>query len=171
MGLFKSKKDKSNERQVITSKKVYNLKSNGKYEIVLEGKFISITAKGIMNSINKGFTGTKKICLDNVTGVQYKKPGLTNGYLQIILMGSLEAKGGVFNAVQDENTISFAKKDNEQILEIKGYIENYIENKNNYRSQNISSDADELMKFKKLLDMGAITEEEYENKKEQILKL
>lgn len=63
MGLFKSKKDKSNERQVITSKKVYNLKSNGKYEIVLEGKFISITAKGIMNSINKGFTGTKKICL------------------------------------------------------------------------------------------------------------
>ncbi|MDU6535082.1 MAG: SHOCT domain-containing protein [Intestinibacter bartlettii] len=27
------------------------------------------------------------------------------------------------------------------------------------------------MKFKKLLDMGAITEEEYENKKEQILKL
>ncbi|MEW3513823.1 SHOCT domain-containing protein, partial [Clostridium butyricum] len=64
-----------------------------------------------------------------------------------------------------------AKKDNEQILEIKGYIENYIENKNNYRSQNTSSDADELMKFKKLLDMGAITEEEYENKKEQILKL
>ena len=171
MGLFKSKKDKSNERQVITSKKVYNLKSNGKYEIVLEGKFISITAKGIMNSINKGFTGTKKICLDNVTVVHYKKPGLTTGYLQIILMGSQEAKGGVFNAVQDENTISFAKKDNEQILEIKGYIENYIENKNNYRSQNTSSDADELMKFKKLLDMGAITEEEYENKKEQILKL
>ena len=51
MGLFKSKKDKSSKKQVVSSKKVYNLKSNGKYEIVLEGKFISITAKGIMNSI------------------------------------------------------------------------------------------------------------------------
>lgn len=169
MGLFKSKKDKSGKKQVVSSKKVYNLKSNGKYEIVLEGKFISITAKGIMNSINKGFTGTKKICLDNVTGVQYKKPGLTTGYLQIILMGSQEAKGGVFNAVQDENTISFAKKETEQILEIKGYIENYIENKNKYNESQFGG-ADELLKYKKLLDMGAITQEEYENKKEQILK-
>lgn len=35
----------------------------------------------------------------------------------------------------------------------------------------ITSEADELAKFKKLLDEGAITEEEYQAKKKQILKL
>lgn len=176
MGLFrnkksekKSKKEVKNQKVSSSNKKVYNLKSNGKYEVVLEDNFISITAKGFMNSINKGLTGTKKICLDNVSGVQYKKPGLTTGYLQIIVIGSQEAKGGVFNAVQDENTISFDKKEINQILEIKEYIENYISNKN--RPVQVSSDADELLKYKELLDMGAITEEEFEAKKKQILGL
>ncbi|OUO70412.1 hypothetical protein B5F64_06265 [Thomasclavelia spiroformis] len=31
--------------------------------------------------------------------------------------------------------------------------------------------ADEILKFKKLLDMGAITEEEYNKKKEELLNL
>ena len=39
MGLFKSKKDKSNERQVITSKKVYNLKQES---FLLRGRRISV---------------------------------------------------------------------------------------------------------------------------------
>lgn len=179
MGLFKGKKEEkkskknAKNKEVVnnSNRKVYNLKSNGKYEIILEDNFISITAKGFMNSVNKGLTGTKKICLDNVSAVQYKPSGLTTGYLQIILIGSQEVKGGVGKAVKDENTILFTKKETEQILEIKEYIENYISNKNNNSNQNTPSAADELMKFKKLLDMGAITEEEYENKKEQILKL
>lgn len=42
---------------------------------------------------------------------------------------------------------------------------------NETTTQPDSSDADELLKFKQLLDMGAITEEEFETKKKQILGL
>ena len=43
--------------------------------------------------------------------------------------------------------------------------------KNNSILQPVNSDADEIKKFKELLDQGAITEEEYEAKKKQILGL
>lgn len=36
---------------------------------------------------------------------------------------------------------------------------------------NIASSADELLKFKQLLDMGAITQEEFDVKKKQLLGL
>ena len=170
MGLFRKKEKIENKSNVyVDSKRVYNLKSNGKYEIVLEGNFISITTKGAMNAINKGLVGTKNICLDNVTGVQYKAPGFTTGYLQILLTGSLEVKGGVSAAVKDENSILFTKKEEYQVLEIKKYIENYIQNRNKSVAVTQVSGADELLKYKELLDMGAITQEEFNLKKKQIL--
>lgn len=169
MGLF----GRGKEKEIINDgSKVYNLKSNGKYEVVLKDNTISITSKGALNAINKGLVGTKKICLDNVTAVQYKEPGLTTGYLQIVLMGSQEVKGGVFKSVKDENTILFNKKEKNEILEIKDYIENYIYGKNKKQDniQNISV-ADELLKFKQLLDMGAITQEEFDAKKNEIISI
>ena len=42
-------------------------------------------------------------------------------------------------------------------------------NKNS--EQNLNSVADEIKKFKDLLDMGAITEEEYKKKKKELLNL
>lgn len=167
MGLFKSKKQVEVKKEGI---KTYELKSNGKYKIELENNFISITPSGMMNMMNKGIIGTKKICLDNVSGVQYKSPGLTTGYIQFVLIGSQENKGGVMGAVKDENTILFNKKEENIVLEIKDYVENYIFDKstNKAKSNNISA-ADEILKFKSLLDLGAITEEEYEEKKKSLL--
>ena len=51
--------------------------------------------------------------------------------------------------------------------DLKKYIMNLISNKSNYDL----SMADELAKYKKLLDNGAITEEEYKKKKEKLLDL
>lgn len=169
MGLF----GKNREKEVINDgSKVYNLKSNGKYEVVLKENTISITSKGALNAINKGLVGTKRICLDNVTAVQYKEPGLTTGYLQIVLIGSQEVKGGVSKAVKDENSILFNKKEKNEILEIKDYIESYIYNKNKKQDnvQSISV-ADEILKFKQLLDMGAITQEEFDIKKKELISI
>lgn len=55
------------------------------------------------------------------------------------------------------------------MLEIKKYIENYIQNRNKSVAVTQVSGADELLKYKELLDMGAITQEEFNLKKKQIL--
>jgi len=43
----------------------------------------------------------KSIPIRSIGAVQWKQPGLTNGYLQIAYSGSGEQKGGVFQAASD----------------------------------------------------------------------
>ena len=48
-------------------------------------------------------------------------------------------------------------------------IQKISEYKNVEKKSNKISDADEILKFKKLLDEGIITQEEFEKKKKQLL--
>lgn len=149
---------------------IIHLKSNGKFDVTIHGNFLKVEPRGFANAINKGLTGEKTYDLNNVSGVQYKKPGMTTGYLQIILIGGRDAHGGVLGAVKDENSITFSKKEDHLILQIKEYIENYIHSRS-VSSTPAASGLDEIRKLKELLDIGAITQEEFEAKKSQLLKL
>lgn len=74
-----------------------------------------------------------------------------------------------------ENSFSWASiKKNEKMKEVADYINkqiNLYKNQKNNSSANISSNADELKKFKELLDNGTITQEEFNEKKKQLLNL
>jgi hypothetical protein len=124
--------------------------------------------------------GEKEIRLSSITGIQLKKPGITAGYIQFSFSGSSEQKGrSVFDAAKDENTIMCNSKSQfEGFLEAKRLIEEYLDSNNANNNSNSSapfvepkSDADEIRKFKQLLDEGIITEEEFMAKKKQILGL
>lgn len=162
----KGKKFLNNGKAVILT-----LKSNGKYTIEVDSQSVKITQHGFMNAINRGLSGTKMYPFNNLTAIQYKAPGFTTGYLQFILMGSQETKSGVSGAVKDENSILFSKKELSLILELKEYVEWKIANKDSVpqTSSSVLSDADELLKFKSLLEQGIITRDEFEIKKKQIL--
>ena len=101
-----------------------HLKSNGKFNVTIHDNFLTVEPRGFTNAVNKGLIGQKTYDLNNVSGVQYKKPGFTTGYLQIVLIGGRDARNGVSGAVKDENSITFSKKEDHLILEIKEYIEN-----------------------------------------------
>ena len=149
-------------------KVVLNLKSNGKYVITVTQDYITILQKGVMNALNRGFTGEKTFMFKNMSGVQYKSPGITTGYLQLILIGSRESKGGVTGAVKDENTILFSKKENSLILELKEFIEYKMTHSDN-TPQHSNSELDEIRKLKELFDEGIISRDEFEIKKKQLL--
>ena len=146
-----------------------HLKSNGKFNVTIHDNFLTVEPRGFANAVNKGLIGQKTYDLNNVSGVQYKKPGFTTGYLQIVLIGGRDARNGVTGAVKDENSITFSKKEDHLILEIKEYIEKYIHERSSGVST--SSNLDEIKKLKDLLDIGAITNEEFETKKSQLLNL
>ena len=154
---------RSGTKEVIGNITKYYFRSNGKYEVEINSNLITITNKGAQNFINKGAVGTKTIKIENITGVQFKEWGNLTGYIQFILMGQ-EVKGGALAAVQDENTITFSTRTEEGwAREIKEYIESYSPNTNNI------SAADEILKYKNLLDLGAITQEEFDCKKKELL--
>jgi len=82
----------------------------------------------------------------------------------------LESKKGLFDATQDENTVIFSKKNNELVDQIKSKIEELISRQHTGYINQLSP-ADEIRKYKELLDDGLITQEEFEKKKKQLLGL
>ncbi|EKO1912189.1 SHOCT domain-containing protein [Clostridium botulinum] len=138
---------------------------NGQLELY-EDKVI-IKRKGILAKLSQGFTkGDKTIYLRQIAGIDLKPGGnLVNGYIQFTLPGGNEKTKGAFEATQDENSIMFLKKYNDVAMQIKQKIEELQQQGHNP----ITSGADELRKYKELMDDGIITEDEFNKKKKELL--
>lgn len=147
-------------------------------QICLTEKGIIIGREGgIGNKLVVGFTkGEKFLPYRNITGVQFKEPGMTVGYIQFTVPGGIESRGGAFDAVSDENTVTFSTSN----LEIFRKIRDIVEERQGLGTAPIpqppapqtppqSSIADELTKLAALKRDGAITEEEFMQLKKDIL--
>lgn len=164
-----SKRTESNDDNV-----KYVLKGANGQLYVYENK-IEITRKGVLAFAHQGLKGVKTIPISEIKSIQVKKSGMVQGYIQFGISGSIENQGGYQAANNDENTVTFFNASCNQIaLNIKSYIEDIIVNKPNSQNtiiQQSYSGADELKKYKDLLDDGVISQEEFDAKKKQILGL
>lgn len=139
-------------------------------EVELHEDKIVIKRKGLTNTILHGFKGDKSIPISMITSIQFKEPGfLTAGYIQFGIQGGIESRGGIYDAVKDENSITFIKKTKKDFIELKEYIENKIMSREKQRYSATGNNLDELEKLSDLLNKHIITEEEFAAKKKQIL--
>ena len=140
---------------------------------IYENKVI-IERGGALGFLTQGLAGAKTIPMDSIMSIQFKEGNMwTNGFIQFGIMGGQEAHGGGLNATQDENTVMIKAATNDDARAIKDYVEGIILNrsKNNGTIVQQASPAEELKKFKELLDMGVISQAEFDAKKKQILGL
>ena len=145
----------------------FEVKVPNKVHISIDDTAITITRKGFI-SFGSGVRGEKTIPLSHITAVQLKKPGVTHGYLQFSINGSSEAKGTAIELMKDENTIVFAGKHLDDMLELKHLIET-SQAPNSQASASTPSEASQIKEFKSLLDEGILTQEEFYQKKKQLL--
>lgn len=154
-------KKRSGSKMVVGNKMIYEFRSSCKYDVIIEDNLIKIENK---SSLLKNDVEVKIIKVESVQGVKFKEWGTFDGYIKFVVKGDLNIAidGNTFR-IEDDNKLMFASKVEENWAnEIKEYIENY--------SRKISfSPADEILKYKNLLDQGAISNSEYENKKKQLL--
>lgn len=153
---------------------IFSSLQGGKCIVTLESDRITIKRKGFLAFCNYGLKGEKVIFLKNISGIQLKEAKITVGYLQFLIIGSQESKGGLHSAMKDENTIVFGggfndKEMNENAKEIKSYIENYLLNINQPNFTTTPDKYEQLTKIKRLLDDGVLSQEEFENEKRKIL--
>ena len=146
-----------------------------KHIVVYEDKIV-LTAKGSLRT-NIEY-GEKTIYYEDCTGIQFRKAStMMAGYLQIETasgLGMTDNKAFYSNNYGSENSITFRKVQNDLMEEIAEYIKKQIEGaKRSKHTQTVVSlsSADEIKKFKELLDSGVITQEEFEAKKKQLLGL
>jgi len=132
---------------------------------------IRIKRKGGMAFLLHGLKGDKEIFLNQISSIQLKKAGIAlNGYIQFAFIGGREAKGGIWQATSDENTIMFKKDTQEDFIKIKNTIEQQIyQFQNQDKNDKTILGINDLEKLAKLRDEGIITEEEFKTKKRQIL--
>ena len=144
---------------------------NGQIELFMD-KLI-IKRAGFFAVFNHGFTkGEKTIYLRQITGIQLKLAGLLVGYIQFTLPGGIESKRGVWDATNDENTVTFYPALNNTATQLKEKIEELVQKSRQNTNQTIQvSSADEIKKFKHLLDEGIITKDEFDRKKKELLGL
>jgi hypothetical protein len=147
---------------------VCSMKGRGALLEVYEDK-VAITPKGVTGFLLKGLKGTKVIPFYSITAIQFKKSGLTAGYLQFTVPGGVESKGGVFTAASDENTFMFIGQ-NEVALGIKDYIEKKMQESHNTSATSAgNSISDELQKLSDLKVKGILSEEEFQAAKKRLL--
>ena len=157
----------------------YSPTMGGKSIIKINEGTLTISRPGFISKLKLGFTGDKTLMINQISGVQIKKVGFARGYIQFIIAGSKEEKNGILGNI-NENTVysdSSFKRSNTEINndfeEIKKYIEEYNSKSNNNTTiiQNIKSPIEQVKDLKELLDIGAISQEEFNKKKKELLNL
>lgn len=126
----------------------------------------------IANIARGGNTGGKRINIEDITSLQFKEPsGVSVGFIQFSYPGSVDRKDGVVGAINDENSIVVDNNNLTKAKEVVMYLEKRRSNLQKGNQVVGISSADEIVKFKKLLDDGIISQEEFDAKKKQLLGL
>ena len=114
--------------------------------------------------------GEKTIYYKDAVGVQYKPSSVLDGYIQIeTAAGHMTSSSSQYGG---ENSIQFSgKTKNEEAEIIVSFIKKQIEEAKNAPLGGAVSSAEELKKYKELLDMGIISQEEFDAKKKSLLGL
>ena len=124
---------------------------------------------------SKGIARERKIFYKDIASIQFKDSNhLLSGFIEFYVIGHLTKQGGgLFAGTSNENRFTFYHKFLPLMYEIKDYVQSKINSINNQQTTviNPTSGADELRKFKQLLDEGIISQEEFDTKKKQILGL
>lgn len=156
---------------------VYDLQGvRGRHLTVFQDKVV-LSVKATIGSFLTGniTDGEKTIYFVDCIGIQYKASGFAIGYLQF------ETAGGIMNNKAsnffNENTFTWdtTVQTNDKMNEVANYCKKCVDECKNSRNNTVAapafSAADELIKFKNLLDAGVISQEEFDQKKKQLLGL
>lgn len=150
---------------------LFKLDGNVATMAVYEDKAVITGKKGFLGFMSgRAFDGSKEFYFQDLTSVQYKEASVwMNGFIQFEYPGSHSGQ----NNYNSENTfvIMKGKTNIEDCKRAYAYIKERIAFFKQNRNSGGISQADELKKFKELLDSGTITQEEFDEKKKKILGL
>lgn len=157
-------------------KPVYDIKgARGRNIKVYEDKVVITTKVTIGSVLTRNATdGEKTIYYSDVLGIQFKKANINIGYLQFeTASSSMNNRSDNF---WNENSFTFEEDLNPEMDIVAQYVKKKIEEAKQQKNAPVVvasavSPADELKKFKELLDMGIISQEEFDAKKKQLLGL
>jgi hypothetical protein len=160
------------------SEEKFKIKGDMKTMIVYENKVILEGEKGFLNAAMGANQGQKTFAYESISSIEFQEATLMgNGHIRFNIQGD-SGRTGVLSigktivGADNDNTFAYQKRSqNADVLAAKNFIEDQmIKSKQTSRAVvNSVSPADELRKYKQLLDDGIITQSEFDEKKKQLL--
>ncbi|WP_192498297.1 SHOCT domain-containing protein [Halorussus halophilus] len=149
------------EEEASNSDLVHEAKgANGQVE--LKQSKIIIKRKGMLAKLGHMGKGNKEIPISSITSIQFKDAGrVTNGYIQFGQSGYSESDGGAFDAANDENSVMFKRKQQEEFETLKEEIDDIRENGGDSGGRDTDPAIDAL---REKFATGEISKEEYEER-------
>lgn len=156
-------------------KAIFDLQGYGVRMRVYKDYCVISGKKGMFGFLaQRAFDGDKTFYYSDLTSVQYRDAStFINGFIQLEYPGSHSGE----NNLNSENSFVIMKgvSNIEECKKAYEYIKTRIHEckskKNAPVVVNTLSAADEIKKYKELLDLGIITQEEFDQKKKQLLNL
>jgi Protein of unknown function (DUF2510)/Short C-terminal domain len=140
-------------------------------QITISGDWVTIERKGLGRIGHS--KGDRRIPLGSITAGQMRRAGsLATGFLKFSVPGSPAVRGGLKAATEDENSVVYTKKHQADFEAIRAHVEAYISQKHVPRPAPQTGEpeiTDQLKKLGELRDSGVLTEQEFENKKTELL--
>ncbi len=145
---------------------------NGSIELYENRLIIKKKLSGLKRMLT---SGDKEIFLDNIKNMNFKSANsMTWGFIQFETPQNTKklSKGSLMSSPNDDYSVNFSKKQQTEFDQLKSEI-NGLRNGSKSQTiiQNPKSDADELEKLAGLKEKGILTQEEFDQKKKQILGL
>jgi hypothetical protein len=141
--------------------------------VSFDGEWVTISRKGL-NRLTVG-KGTKRVHASQITAVQLKPAGpLINGFIQFSIPGGTERRSAygsqTKDAVRDENSVVFTKKQQPPFEQLRDAIEAAISGLHRPAAPAPSAGlGSELAQLAQLRATGALSEAEFQTAKQSLL--
>lgn len=134
---------------------------------------VTIRRKGFRALMTIGpMKGDKDILLSQIGSVEFKPAGMfINGYIRFAFMGGLERRERILTVAKDENALVFGRGQQPEFERLNAAIRERMAAQREGNERKAPSNLDDLEKLSALRDKGVITEDEFQQKKKQILGL
>ena len=149
---------------------IYAQGHNG--QITVAGDWLTIERKGLGRIGHS--KGDRRIPLASIQAVQMRPAGaLANGFIKFTIPGSPELRGGLNDAMKDENAVVFTKKHQGEFDALRSHIEAYLSARLAPPSAAPAAPApdlaDQLARLAALRDQGVLSEDEFSEQKSRLL--
>jgi hypothetical protein len=138
---------------------------------------VVITVKVTLGSLitHNSTDGEKTIYYSDCIGVQFKQSKFAIGYLQLETASSSGNNENSNFFGENSFTYDTTVISNERMIEVSNYVKSRVDAVKTDKAATVATNntvslADELLKLKQLLDMGVLTQEEFDEQKIKLLK-
>lgn len=141
--------------------------------ISFDGQTVTITRSGVLGRALHGGASETRIPVDQITGVEVKKPGVSRGRITLIVAGTVQRPGGMIEHGNDPMSVQWMRN-REDVEALRDAIQAAILSQRQAGAPAGSQPAAQdryaqLERLAGLRDSGVLDEAEFQREKQRIL--